>query len=202
MSDHYDALLGLIYSNSFQYSEEPVFLLASGQKSSYYFNCKATSFDPLGQHLIGNLFFERIKNLQIDAIGGLTMGADPIAIATSLTSYQKEKPIKAFSIRKEPKKHGLQLWIEGNLKAKDNAIIVEDVITTGGSAIKAIERVKEIDVNVVSVVALIDREEGGREAIEQLGVPVESIFTKSDIMAFHKGPSKKEKQWGSAEQKD
>lgn len=186
MSDYYNTLLKLIYSNSFQYSEKPVFTLASGQKSSYYFNCKATSLDPQGQHLIGNLFFERIKDLQIEAIGGLTMGADPIAISTSLISYQKGEPIKAFCIRKEPKKHGLKLWVEGNLKEKDNVVIAEDVITTGGSTIKAIERVKEINVNVVSVIALIDREEGGREAIEQLGVPVESIFTKSDIMEFRK----------------
>ena len=185
MTDYYSRLLELIHNNSFQYSKEPVFALASGQKSNYYFNCKATSLDPEGLFLIGNIFFERIKGHKIDAIGGLTMGADPIAVATSLISYQNEQPLKAFCIRKEPKKHGLQLWIEGNLKEKDNVIIIEDVITTGGSAIKAIQRAKESNVNVVSAIALIDREEGGREAIEQLGVPVESIFTRSDIMEFH-----------------
>jgi orotate phosphoribosyltransferase len=113
------------------------------------------------------------------------MGADPIAIATSLISYQNGRAIKAFCIRKEPKKHGLKLWIEGNLNEKDNVIIIEDVITTGGSTIKAIERAKESNINVVSAIALIDREEGGKEAIEELGIHVESIFSKSDIMAFH-----------------
>lgn len=186
MTNYCNRLLELICKNSFQFSEEPVFSLTSGQKSQYYFNCKATTLDSEGQFLIGNVFFDRIQGHQIDAIGGLTMGADPIAIATSLISYQKGQSIKAFCIRKEPKKHGLMLWIEGNLDEKDNVIVVEDVITTGGSTIKAIQRVKESNANVVSVIALIDREEGGKEAIEQTGIPVESIFTKSDIMAFHK----------------
>ncbi len=186
MCDYYSKLLDLIYENSFQYSEEPVFTLTSGQKSNYYFNCKATSLDPQGTLLIGNVFFERIKDLRVDAIGGLTMGADPIAIATSLISFQKGQSVKAFCIRKEPKKHGLKLWIEGNLNENDNAVIVEDVISTGGSTIKAIQRTKEYNVNVVLVLALIDREEGGRETIEDAGIPVESIFTKSDIMEYRK----------------
>ncbi len=185
MADYYSRLLKLIYKNSFKYSEEPVFELVSGQKSQYYFNCKATTLSSEGLVLVGNVFFERIKDFRVDAIGGLTMGADPIAIATSLISFQKGRAIKAFCIRKEPKKHGLKLWIEGNLNENDNVIIVEDVITTGGSTIKAIERAKESKVNVVSALALIDREEGGKEAIEKLGIHVESIFTKSDIMAFH-----------------
>lgn len=196
MSEYYNRLLELIYKNSFKYSEEPVFELVSGQKSQFYFNCKATTLDPEGQVLIGNVFFERIKDLRLDAIGGLTMGADPIAVATSLISYQKGLTIKTFCIRKEPKKHGLKLWIEGNLNDKDNVIIVEDVITTGGSTIKAIERARESNVNVVSAITLIDREEGGREAIEKLGIPVESIFTKTDIMEFHKadkGPKPKDR---------
>ena len=185
MTDHYSRLLELINKNSFQYSEEPVFSLASGQKSQYYFNCKATTLSSEGLVLVGNIFFERIKDFRVDAIGGLTMGADPIAIATSLISYQNGRAIKAFCIRKEPKKHGLKLWIEGNLNEKDNVIIIEDVITTGGSTIKAIERAKESNINVVSAIALIDREEGGKEAIKELGIHVESIFSKSDIMAFH-----------------
>ncbi len=186
MCDNYNTLLDLIYENSFQYSDEPVFTLTSGQKSNYYFNCKATSLDPQGMLLIGNVFFERIKDLRVDAIGGLTMGADPIAIATSLISSQKGQSVKAFCIRKEPKKHGLKLWIEGNLNENDNAVIVEDVISTGGSTIKAIQRTKEYNVNVVLVLALIDREEGGRETIEEAGIPVESIFTKTDIMEYRK----------------
>ena len=185
MTDSHDRLLELIYKNSFKYSEEPVFLLASGEKSQYYFNCKAVTLDSEGLVLVGNVFFDRIKDFRVDAIGGLTMGADPIAIATSLISFQKGKAIKAFCIRKEPKKHGLKLWIEGNLNEKDNVIIIEDVITTGGSAIKAIERAKVSNVNVISAIALIDREEGGKEAIEKLGIHVESIFTKTDVMKFH-----------------
>ena len=186
MTDNYNRLLELIHKNSFKYSEEPVFTLVSGQKSQYYFNCKATTLDSEGLVLVGNVFFERIEDFQVDAIGGLTMGADPIAIATSLISFQKGRAIKAFCIRKEPKKHGLKLWIEGNLDENDNVIIIEDVITTGGSAIKAIQRAQEANANVVSAIALIDREEGGKEAIEKLGIHVESIFTKSDIMAFHR----------------
>jgi orotate phosphoribosyltransferase len=114
----------------------------------------------------------------------MTMGADPIATAVSLTSYLQGKPIPAFIIRKEPKKHGRGLWIEGisNLPEGTAVAIVEDVVTTGGSTIKAIERASEERLKVVQVLALVDREEGGKESLKKLGYDLESLFTRRDFL--------------------
>ena len=109
-------LIELIIEKAFKYSTEPVFKLVSGKMSNYYFNCKAVALYPEGMYLIGNLIFDRIKDLNIKGIGGLTLGADPIAYAGAYTSYLKEKPLEAFVIRKTPKSHGTMQWIEGNVK--------------------------------------------------------------------------------------
>jgi orotate phosphoribosyltransferase len=175
-------LIELIIEKAFKYSEEPVFKLVSGRMSNYYFNCKAVTLHPEGMYLIGNIIFDLIKDLKADGIGGLTLGADPVAYAVSYTSYLKGKPVEAFVVRKTPKSHGTMLWIEGNVKKGDRVIIVDDVITTGKSTIEAINRAKEEGLDIVKVVVLIDRQEGGREAVETSGYKLDALITKNEVI--------------------
>jgi len=188
-----DRLIELIIEKAFKYSEEPVFKLVSGRMSNYYFNCKAVTLHPEGMYLIGNLIFDLIKDMDIKGIGGLTLGADPIAYAVAYTSYLKGKlgiesyqPIESFVVRKTPKPHGLMQWIEGNVKKGNRVAIVDDVITTGKSTIEAINRATEAGLEVVKVIALIDRQEGGREAVETLGYKLDSIITREEVMELYK----------------
>lgn len=182
-----DRLRTLILERSFQYSETPIFKLVHGGMSNFYFNCKKVTLDPEGQFLIGNLVFERIRHLKVKAIGGLTLGADPIAMAVSYTSWLKGDPIGAFIVRKEPKGHGAMTQIEGNLNPGDRVVVVDDVITTGGSTIKAIEVCRSAGIEVCKVVVLVDREEmNGRENIERLVPDVEALVTRSEIMELYR----------------
>lgn len=160
--------------------------LASGRESDFYFDGKQTTLHPEGGYLTGKLFFHAIKDVDgVDGVGGLTLGADPIATATSMVSFLEGKPVPGFIIRKEPKGHGTGAWLEGrkNLKPGARVVIVEDVVTTGGSSMKAIRRAEEEGLKVLGVVTLVDREEGGRENIEKEGYWLKAIFTKSDIIA-------------------
>ena len=177
-----DRLTDLVVKKAFKYSREPVFKLVSGKMSSYYFNCKAVTLHPEGMYLIGTIIFERISDMNIQGVGGLTLGADPVAYAVAYTSYLKKQPIEAFVVRKSPKSHGTMQWIEGNLKRGDRIVIVDDVITTGKSTIEAIQRSKEAGLEVGKVIVLIDREEGGREAVEALGCSFDTIITRSEVM--------------------
>ncbi len=177
-------LIDYIKKHSFQRSDTPIYKLSSGNLSSFYFNLKKTTYSPEGQYLVGNLVFGKIKDLGLKprAIGGLTMGADPIATATSYTSYLADEPIEALVIRKEPKGHGTMSQIEGNIKAGDDVIIIDDVVTTGGSTIKAMEAAKKAGLNIMAIVILLDRcELNGRQNIEKLGYPVHSILTIKDF---------------------
>ncbi len=166
--------------------EEREVTLASGRKSTFYFDGKQTTLHPRGAVLVGKAFFDELKHFPgpIDGVGGLTMGADPIATALSMTSSLVGDPIPAFIIRKEPKGHGTGQWLEGrkNLVPGARVIIVEDVLTTGGSALKAVERAREEGLEVVGIITLVDREEGGREAVETQGITLRSIFTKSEVV--------------------
>ncbi len=161
-------------------------VLSSGVESDFYFDGKQTTLHPEGSYLTGRLFFSAIRDVDgIDGVGGLTLGADPIATALSLTSYLEGRPIPAFIIRKEPKGHGTGAWLEGGKNLFDGArvVIVEDVVTSGGSSLKAITRAEEEGMTVLGVVTLVDREEGGRENIENAGYWLKSIFTKTDILS-------------------
>jgi orotate phosphoribosyltransferase len=161
-------------------------VLSSGQESDFYFDGKQTTLDAEGAYLTGKLFFEAIKDIEdIHGIGGLTLGADPIATATSVVSYLEGNPIPAFIIRKEPKGHGTGAWMEGrrNFRPGSRVIIVEDVVTSGGSSLKAIKRAEEEGMRVLGVVTLVDREEGGRENIEKHGYWLKAIFTKTNILS-------------------
>ena len=160
--------------------------LASGRESDFYFDGKQTTLHPEGGYLTGKLFFEAIADVaDIEGVGGLTLGADPIATATAVVSFLECRPIPAFIIRKEPKGHGTGAWLEGrkNLRPGARVVIVEDVVTTGGSSMKAVRRAEEEGLKVLGVVTLVDREEGGRENIEKEGYWLKAIFTKSEILA-------------------
>ena len=140
---------------------------------------------PEGLSLIGSLGLEALQTAawRVDSIGGLTLGADPIAYAISYASARTASPIRAFTVRKEAKTHGTGKLIEGPFQHGDRVAIVEDVITSGASAARATEAVRAAGGNVVGVLALVDREEGGRESLEKLGVEVVSLMTASDILA-------------------
>jgi orotate phosphoribosyltransferase len=177
-----ERLKAMVLERSFRYRDNPPFTLASGKTSPYYFNCKPTTLDPEGMNLIGNVLFDMLEDANVTAAGGLTLGADPLANALSVISWQRGRPIKSFIVRKEAKEHGMKSAIEGNLQAGERVVILDDVITTGGSTIQAIERAREAGLEVELVVAFIDREEGGREAIVKVVPSVRAVFTRTEIM--------------------
>ena len=179
-------LLRILVEKSFMYSDPPSFKLASGKLSSYYVNCKKTAYDPEGINLIGALVFECASRYGPDAVGGLTLGADPLAIAASAESYRRGRPFKAFVVRKAVKEHGTKMPIEGDLRKGERVVIIEDVITTGGSALTAVNAAREFGLEVAAVVALVDRCEGGRERIEKENLPVDSIFTKEQLLELYR----------------
>lgn len=181
-------LIELIIERTFRFTDKPTFKLASGKMSSYYFNCKPTTLNSEGLYLIGNLLYDLIqsrKSWKAKAVGGLTLGADPISNAIAFTFFLKGEQMESFVVRKEPKKHGTMLWVEGNVGKGDKVIIIEDVITTGGSTIKAIERAKKCGLKVLGVIVLIDRQEGGKENIEAKGVKVETLLTREEIFEVY-----------------
>jgi orotate phosphoribosyltransferase len=160
------------------------FTLASGRQSSLYIDARVTTMSPEGLSLIGPLGLETIRGAgwQFDCIGGLTMGADPIACAISYASAATAAPVRAFTVRKEPKTHGTGKLIEGPFRTGDRVVVIEDTITTGSSAQKAIDAVRAAGGTVVGVLALVDREEGGREALLANGVDVLSLARASEIV--------------------
>lgn len=182
--DERERLIGYIKERCFLKSEEPVFRLSSGRMSSFYFDLRLATLSPEGQYLIGKLIFEKVAALGLrpKGIGGLTMGADPVSTATAFYSYLKGEPLEAFVIRKEPKAHGRGLRIEGNVNRGDDVVIVDDVLTTGGSTIKAVNIAKEAGLDVLCVIVVLDRcEQEGRENVEKLGYKVHSLLTMRDF---------------------
>ncbi len=181
-----DRLIRLILEKAFKFSKEPTFRLVSGRMSNYYFNCKTVTLHPEGMYLIGNIIFDMLSGAGIAGIGGLTLGADPLADAVAYTSYLKNHPIEAFVVRKTAKAHGTMQWIEGNVTAGDRVAIVDDVITTGKSTIEAITKAQEGGLDIAKVIALVDRQEGGRENIEAIGHTVETVVTREEVMALYR----------------
>lgn len=182
-------LARIILKKSFKYSEEKPFTLASGRISPYYFNCKPTTLDPEGMNLIGNIIFDMLAGSGVTAAGGLTLGADPIANALSVISYQRGRPVKSFIVRKDVKEHGTKSAIEGEVSPGERVAIIDDVITTGGSTITAMERAREAGLVIDRVIALIDREEGGRENILKSGLAgrVDAVLRRGEIMSLYEG---------------
>jgi orotate phosphoribosyltransferase len=161
-------------------------VLSSGKESDFYIDTKQASLTAEGHYLVGRLVLAEIREhfSGAQAVGGMTMGADPIASAVSLTSFLLQPPgLPAFYVRKEPKGHGTAQWLEGkkSLPAGAGVAVVEDVVTTGASTLKAVERVRSEGFRVLGVVALVDREEGGRAAVEAAGVKLRPLFVRSDF---------------------
>ena len=174
------ALVALLKQRSVRFGD---FVLASGAHSSYYIDCRPTTMSAPGQLLIGALGFEVIERAgwQIGAVGGLTMGADPIAYAIAAESMRRGRPIDAFSVRKEAKAHGTGKRIEGNFSPEIPVAVIEDVITTGASALSAIAAIRDAGGKVAGVLALVDREAGGRAAIGKAGVEVRVIVPAAEL---------------------
>jgi orotate phosphoribosyltransferase len=180
MTDH-ERLVRLLAERS---ARRGNFTLASGRQSSLYIDARLTTMTPEGQLLIGKLGLATIRNAawRADAIGGLTLGADPVAYAICHASASSSHPLKAFTVRKEPKGHGTAKQVEGPLASGDHVVIVEDVITTGGSAERAADAVQREGAVVVGVLAVVDREEGGREKLEGLGLSVQALTTATEVV--------------------
>lgn len=159
------------------------FTLASGKESDYYIDARLTTLDPEGLSLVAGIFLEEIlKDPGINAIGGPTMGADPIVGALIAESHRTGKPLRGFLVRKKEKEHGTGKIVEGGLKPGDVTAVVEDVVTTGGSVVTAIEAVKSIGAEVKKALVIVDREEGGDEAFRKMGIELYSIFKISELL--------------------
>jgi orotate phosphoribosyltransferase len=180
-SDQKQELLDLIRERSVRFGD---FTLTSGKKSHYYVDARLTTLDPKGAYLIGNIVLDRIEesNLRPDCVGGLSLGADPISTAVSLVSFTRDQPLRALMIRKETKKHGMGKRVEGNLEPGDSVLIVEDVISTGGSTLIAIKAIEDEGAKVPLIIALVDRLMGGKETIESEGYTVDVLFSIKEIL--------------------
>ncbi len=161
-------------------------VLASGRKSDFYFNLKPTMLDPEGAALLAELTYEALKDDGLDYVGGLEMGAVPLAGAVAQLSWLKGHPIAAFFVRKKPKEHGARLAVEGLAKGESlqgkRVVIVEDVTTTGESALKAVEAVREAGGTVALVLTMVDREEGATETFEKAGLPFRALYRASEYL--------------------
>jgi orotate phosphoribosyltransferase len=187
----------LIETRAFQFSPTPIFTLASGAKSDVYVDCRIALSYPEARRAVGELMLERLAGpaeraapgassatpAREDAVGGLLIGAYPIAIAVSDAAHRRDGSlIRVFVVRKEPKRHGLKKVVEGAIQPGDRALIVDDVVTSGGSTIEAIRRSREFGLEVTRAIAIIDREEqDGRAKIEAEGVSFEALCTLRDL---------------------
>jgi orotate phosphoribosyltransferase len=175
-----EELIRLIRKLSYR---EGKFTLASGKESSFYVDIKNVSLHPEGAALIGELAWEQLSGARFGGVGGPTLGADPLATALSLAARARGLSVPAFIIRKEPKKHGTSQWIEGrdNLEPGSDLLVVEDVVTTGGSSLKAIEKVRAEGFKVSTLLAVLDRCEGGAEALREAGVRLVALARIDEI---------------------
>lgn len=174
-------LLQILRKRSVAYGE---FTLASGLKSHYYVDGKMTTFDPEGALLLGRILYREIRGLPVavDAVGGPTMGADPLVTAVGIASHLENDPIRCFAVRKKTKAHGRQKLIEGNFQKGDRVVIVEDVITTGGSIFQAIEAVEQSGGTVEAVYVVVDRNQGGRENLAEKGYTLRAVFNIDEVL--------------------
>ncbi len=172
------ALMELVRHRALMFGD---FTLASGKKASYYLDGKQVTLDSVGAKLMAEGILDLLADDMPQAVGGMVIGADPIAAAVITVAGVRGIPLSGFMVRKEAKGRGTNRYIEGPVKPGDNVIIVEDVVTTGGSSLTAIERCVEFGLVVRGVVTIIDREEGGREAFAARGYPLRSLFSIRDF---------------------
>jgi len=191
MENKREKLLALLVEKSFHYDPSRPFKLRSGKMSDVYIDAKAVTLTAQGMPLVGEAVWEKIATLEAQAIGGLTLGADPIAYATALfAALTGRGKLDVFIVRKEAKAHGTGKGIEGPVAPGKRVIVVDDVVTTGGATLTAIERVLEAGMEILKVVPLVDRQEGGREAIEALGLEYDPVFTKEELLARYRQSGK------------
>ena len=172
------ALIDLIREKSLKFGD---FTLASGKKGTYYLDGKQVTLDSVGAKLIGEGILDIIKDDLPDAVGGMSIGADPITAAVLTVAAYAGKPLRGFMVRKQSKGHGTNQYIEGPVREGDRVVIVEDVVTTGGSSLEAIQRVEDAGIKVAAVIAIIDRMEGGAEAFKSKGYPFHALLTIQDF---------------------
>ena len=185
-SDGRTRLRDLLVERSVRLGE---FTLASGARSSWYVDARRTTMSAEGQHLVGKVCFDLLRDSGLDAthVGGLTMGADPVAYAVAHRSWQEGRPFDAFSVRKKPKDHGTGQRVEGGVPAGARCVVVEDTVTTGGSALDAVAALREHGAEVLGVLAVVDRQEGGRERLEAEGLRLLAVFTGEELVAAARG---------------
>ena len=160
-------------------------ILASGRESDFFIDCKQTILTAEGHALVGELMFQALEDLPTcDAVGGVELGGCPLASAVSLVSFQKGRPLTGFYVRKARKDHGTAKLVEGDksLQPGLRIALLEDVVTTGGSSVKAVETLKAAGAVVVGIIALVDRLEGGADTIRQAGLPLVTLSTRADFM--------------------
>jgi len=159
--------------------------LASGRESDFFIDCKQTILTAEGHALVGELMFQALDDLPTcDAVGGVELGGCPLASAVSLVSFQKGRPLTGFYVRKARKDHGSAKLVEGDksLRAGTRIVLLEDVVTTGGSSLEAVETLKAAGAVVVGIIALVDRLEGGADTIREAGLPLLTLSTRADFM--------------------
>jgi orotate phosphoribosyltransferase len=178
MTDAETQLLELLKERSFK---EGTFTLASGAVSNYYIDGRTSEVFSKGTFLIGQVLYERTKDLEFDALGGMEVGAVPLTAAVAMHYHINGRTMEGFWVRDKQKTHGMQKQVEGGVKRGDRVIVVDDVITSGQSSIKAMEAVKEMGCKVVLVLALVDRLQGAETAFRKAGVEFRSVFTIRDF---------------------
>jgi len=174
-----DELLHLLVKKSLKRGD---FTLSSGQKSTYYIDGKLTTLDSRGAYLVARIFLAMLADDVPDAVGGLTLGADPIVGSMLTLAGMEDLDLKGFIVRKQAKEHGTQSLVEGRLEKGDRVVVVEDILTTGSSSLKAIQAVRELGCEVNRVLAVVDREQGAKENLKKARCRVEAIFSVSELL--------------------
>jgi orotate phosphoribosyltransferase len=186
--EHRERLKALLVERSLFLGE---FTLSSGARSTYYVDARRTTLSAEGQFLVGRVCLACLEESGWDVthVGGLTMGADPVAYAMAHASWQKGEPLDAFTVRKAAKSHGREQLIEGGLPEGARCLVVEDAMTSGASALEAVAALRAGGFTVAGVLTLVDRQEGGRRRIEEAGVPLLVVYTAAELLEAAGGPS-------------
>lgn len=178
MTDQKTRLKEILLEKAIKFGD---FTLASGQKSSYYINCKMATLDSEGLYHIAELMLDKLEGIDCDAVGGLTLGADPIVGAMTALAYKRGRKLLGFLVRKEAKDHGTRSMVEGPLSDGMKVAIIEDVATTGGSAGKAIEAAQAFNCDIKKILVIVDRRQGAEEKFREMNIAFDPIFRKEEL---------------------
>ncbi len=185
ITDLKNRLARILYEKSYL---EGDFTLTSGRKSDYYFDCRQSSLHPEGAYLIGRIFLSMLDGMDVQAVAGMTMGGDPLVTAASVVAFENGRFLPALIVRKEAKAHGTGRAVEGlaNVAEGQRVVVLEDVVSTGGSVIKACKRIEDAGMKVAAVFCILERGEGGARALAEAGYPLKAIFTRPELVAAAK----------------